>query len=581
MLAPMLNDKIPIHFTVPEQNISRLTFTHTKPAAVESWVESLPITNINKSARLLYPAVQEITALKSTPEIKFAMLEALRMQIQLITESLAQLFLNKPIALPPALVKVATLAQALRKHHTNGYKVIIQQLMNAPINNTSNSLMSLAIYHAIKGYTLFLLRGYQLYLPIPTGIWHEMHSLYHLAEQRGLVSTSLEDTGNKYQVQSNIVIAYLRAVMLGCAKPNKMRQKDLEKTFHTLELWLQHIDFHHDLVDNQSSLFVIPMNEDSPPLYRDLVKGTIDSSYRHIDTTYLVKELASYTLGESTTLDIPNDISRELIEHLITTWGAQQNRASIRYGVENETIDACIGLQSTHYYLSGMIAFKNTIGTHAIKASSAVNNPFLSGTSTTQDILVENEDMPDEQEKQTSNDTPANNKDAIHPVFNFKIINSSSGGFCFELSNDIPEHVRIGEVIGIRKQSSNDDNHSWSIGVIRWLRQIKSGSQMGIELLGQSATPCGAAVVRNPESQSEYLRALLLPELPALNQPLTLITTQLMFEQGGHVILDRCGRTTTGRLTKRLLSTGIINQFEFFPLDNNHNHDDISQSSDN
>jgi hypothetical protein len=524
--------------------------------------------------------VQEISSLKTTPEIRFAMLESLRMRVQMVIEGLSHLFLNKPLSLPPEIVKVATLAQALQKHQTNGYKVIIKQLMSAPETIQNNLLMGLAIYHAVKGFTFFLLRSYQLYLPIPPKIWQEMHSLYHLAEQRGLIDTTLEDKGNKYQVESNIVIAYLRAVMLGCSKPNKLRQADLDKTFHALELWLSHIDFHHDVLDNNKSLFVIPMNEDSPPIYRAQIKHQIDATYRHISTNNLVNQLTNHLRGETTNLEIPNELSRELIEHLIVTWSMQQKRAFDR-NKTTEALEICIGLRDTHYFAANCTPFKELLDPYASNISEADFNPFLSGGPITRDKLIEVEDIWDEVDStktsagtqkitvSTANierqirENSATKEVNDHFSYKLKVVNSSPGGFCLEISTDNPEHIHTGEIIGIKDKIGDN----WSIGIIRWLRQMKSCSQIGVELLSPSAISYGASIIKKTGVNTEYLRTLLLPELKFINQPPTLITTQMLFSEGAKIILNKSGNMLQAQLTKRIFSTSSINQFEFRLLD--------------
>jgi hypothetical protein len=56
----------------------------------------------------------------------------------------------------------------------------------------------------------------------------------------------------------------------------------------------------------------------------------------------------------------------------------------------------------------------------------------------------------------------------------------------------------------------------WSVAVVRWIRQVRGGgTQMGIELIAPHAQACGLQLVRKAEQNSQYLRALLLPEISA------------------------------------------------------------------
>src|SRR5690606_40354429 len=107
-----------------------------------------------------------------------------------------------------------------------------------------------------------------------------------------------------------------------------------------------------------------------------------------------------------------------------------------------------------------------------------------------------------------------------HPTYQVPMVDASPGGYCLEWQDQIPVQLKAGELVGLREQGRS----KWSIGVVRWVHQTKSSSQMGIQLLGPGATPLGIALLHKTGDYSEYLRALQLPALKAINQPATLLT---------------------------------------------------------
>ena len=65
---------------------------------------------------------------------------------------------------------------------------------------------------------------------------------------------------------------------------------------------------------------------------------------------------------------------------------------------------------------------------------------------------------------------------------------------------------------------------------------------------------------------SEYLRALLLPEIGAISQPAMLIAPRLPFREGHKVLIKREGEEQRAVLNRRRTGTGNYNQFEYRSL---------------
>jgi hypothetical protein len=127
----------------------------------------------------------------------------------------------------------------------------------------------------------------------------------------------------------------------------------------------------------------------------------------------------------------------------------------------------------------------------------------------------------------------------------------------------VPPQVKTGEIIGIQENADS----MWSIGVIRWVKQFKNeGARMGVELLAPKADACGAQAIHKKGGVTEYMRALILPELKAIGQPATLITPNIAFHVGYKVNVNQSGHTIKAQLVKQVSSTASFNQFQYKPL---------------
>ncbi len=120
--------------------------------------------------------------------------------------------------------------------------------------------------------------------------------------------------------------------------------------------------------------------------------------------------------------------------------------------------------------------------------------------------------------------------------------------------------MKAGEILALRE----DGQGNWSIGVIRWVKQLPGhGAQLGVEVLAPKARPCGARVIKKTGEASEYMRTLLLPELKAINRPATLITPALTFRSGYKLVLNLDGEEIKAQLGIQVSATPSFSQFEF------------------
>src|SRR5690606_27671897 len=147
-----------------------------------------------------------------------------------------------------------------------------------------------------------------------------------------------------------------------------------------------------------------------------------------------------------------------------------------------------------------------------------------------------------------------------YPSHELPIVNHSPGGYCLSWPREVPAQLQAGELLGIQ----DSPGEAWSVAVVRWIRQVRGGgTQMGIELIAPHAQPCGVQLVRKSEQNSQYLRALLLPEIRAISRPATLITPRLPFQESNKVVINHNGDETRAVLSRRQTSTGSFSQFEY------------------
>ncbi len=555
----------------PEQDLATLSFCQSNKAArVKTWAESLPVTRINHVSVLLYKAIPELSRIKSTPANRLQMLETLRPYVQQCIHGLSKEFLNQPLILPKNALKTAVVAQALQKHMTIGYITAIREIGESykSSSSTHKQLLTQALHRAINGLGLLLLRGYQLYITAPNHLWLEVHTLYRIAKACELCQIPVIDPLLGHTQTSTINHTYTRILLLACARPNQLRQNELLAVYSALEDWTSQTRLIGSEQQSNENLFIINLCADLAPMYKSRYRGSLNDEAYELDTTRLLAALRKQKDHQNcnkSTLRITTEITPALLEHLTSAWGKVRQRDSER-NLANGVLEVTVGVSNLHHHLSRGIAFTKFLmqegsqehppPTHDSRTKFN-SRPLSSGQDPWANALDAGQmAVP----YHTNEESEAASR---HPICKVHVVDTSANGYCLEWRDQVPVQVRTGELLGLREPG----RRKWSVGVVRWLRQNRDATQLGVQILALSATPYGASMVNKTGGDSEYMRVLMLPEVKSPKQPATLLTTVVPFQEYSKVKLKHHGEEKMVQLTHRLLTTGSISQFSFRSLE--------------
>lgn len=576
---------------VPVQDLAQLSFCDgTRETSVKAWVRSLPLTQVQFVSGLLYQALPDVGRFQTTAANRIHILENLRSPTLQSIEGLTQSFLNQPLILPDPAVKTATIAQALQKHMINGYLVAIRDLCNQ--SNTNTDLLTLAIHRAITGIGLLLLRYYQLYVPISGQLWTELHSLYQIALHLDITETVVADNYPHLQHCPTITLTYVRALLMACARPNQLRQDEILATFDALNELSVLAQLQDAQTSNHDNLFAVALNSNRPPMYRSRFTADDNTLLLELNTSHICKKLTDINASstestEGSALRNELQLTSALTLHLIQAWNLLAQRSFDRQQSQG-ALDVTVGLTNIHYHLSGQMNFTHflnrSVGMQTIDSGGSIfqkrgaklkdsdpkkskDDPWGDTFDITGTPLAGRSIATDSIEFAIKKQEADEFKDA-HPVYHVPLIDTSPGGYCIEWRDEIPNQVKAGELLGLRDPLRN----RWSLGVVRWANQTKGATQLGIQILAAQVTPVGLAMIHKTGDSSEYLRALQIPPLKAINQAATLITNAVSFREysKARVYLRKDsnsdGEQHNIQLTRRLFATGAFSQFTYREL---------------
>lgn len=563
---------------VPEQKTASLSFCQTSPKAFRDWVNQLPMANIGEASRQLYHAIIELNHLFIAPQQRLQLLELIRPKIHFVCSELSRHYLGMAIALPEKQRKIANLSQALQLHAASGYKLCVLEFLDNGGLDKHRKAVAKAIHRAISELAATIVRSHQLYCPSPAQSWLECHRLFRFAHRNKLNGLSVDDETLSHRRTSTVEDSYKRILLLGCARPNQLRQAELAQVYDLFENWTHLVSCGPE-TDNDS-LFVVNMERDTAPIYRSLLEQKPGNDSYNFDTRELSEHIIESLHSRhqknghaDSNLELPSRVSDTLLTHLSQALGILAKRNFNRISSQG-TLEICVGLTATHFYVAGAKTFNefvsgNDNGHH--EHGHDLDNQFMRSSRRREDAWAGAHDAGPNDDPIQSADTPINFRNSIGATPDSEhdrrrpqshhalLINTSPGGYCVGWETNVPASLQAGEILGVREQS----NHPWSIAVVRWIRQVRNqGTQVGIELLAPSAAPCGVRLIQKVGNSSEYLRGLLLPEISVVNQAATLITPRLPFQSGSRISLLHDGREDQGTLSRKISATGSISQFE-------------------
>ncbi len=536
---------------LPPQDLTRLSFCgSSKASLVQEWVNNLQATKVMKTSGALYRAVPEVARLKTDFTNRIEILEHLRPTIQYAILGLQKKFLNQPLVMPEEAQKAVVVAQSLQKNMIDGYvAAIIQIAEKGKANKATFDILSKAIHRAITGIGLLFFRNYQIYAQTPASLWGTLNTLYQVAMYYGLTEHAVADPILRHVRSQTINSAYLRVIMLASAKTNQISQPDIDTCFHIFELWCQSVNIKADLSEDAENFFAVNLMSKQGPVYKSKVQDRSQGRYIELEFRSLLSLLSKQStnttdmVATENAVKVPKDFPDALLRHLIDTWSNVAQRKFDRRQTEI-TAEVCVGLSDCHYFICNGQDFD-----YFLQSTGSEQNQHISRFS--QGI------------------TPASHLDDYQnspvPVHQVLIQNVSAGGYCLLWHEDISAKVSAGEVIGVKEMGKR----TWSVGVIRWVRQLKNASQLGIQLLANNAKPYAIAQTYDMGGYSEFMRALFMPPSKFGQGNPTVLTASAPFQEFDKVKIVDGDRESTAKLDRMVFSTKSCRQFRFRRLETN------------
>ena len=539
---------------LPEQTKSTKSDFNLKPAAVDQWFDNLLLANIRVSTKDIYNAIKATNSLSCHYKKRLYFLEKLHEPVVDLAHNLRKLNLNRELPPGEKNQRIAILNRKMHEQISIAYKLVLKDLLNCKLFFLCpgrNKLMAQVIERIMRHNSLALISSYQLYQPPHKGLWSDIHKLFLMASKEKLLNKKITDPTLLLITETTIKEIYLQILLVAVADPFRMPQHHIYSIFRQLEEWAPLANIRPYKEDDSRDNLFINLSADKHPTFINPKDADKKANIWVLDTSKLdyAHLLEHFNNIETQTTEINGNI----LKQLSLAWGIVPNREHSRRPAKSK-LKVAIGLNNVHYVLNGYSDpewLNNDNDTDEAETGLQLTDDLVDSEanfhSRTVESTVKVNDIWGEvftsktllntaEQSSILNDTSTDRAtDSRNPKY-WNMINESIGGYCLLWDQQGSVNAKVGEIIAV---SNNEDKKEgyWFIGTIRWIKCDKSSRiQIGVQVLAPNAIAVSTARYSSMQEGIKS-RAILLPAIPVLNQPKTLLTTGLGYEVRDQVIL--------------------------------------------
>jgi hypothetical protein len=493
-----------------EFNLPRLA-TDAHPEFVDAatckrWLEDLPLANVAQAQRQLLAQLKEFNRFPAPAAKRLAALEAVREAVNFVQIEQAKRFSSRALPMADAEATVFDRTIALWEEMAIGYLRCVEAAAGGESGMQSPAALACQRVLAYIGLRMF--HFHRAYREVPAELWRELHRAYAAAETLGVADKGVKDYLNRDVHETSPRIAYLRAVLMAAAAPRELGQRQLTFVAYLLERWAGKVEIGRTpvrdarvpplLVDLRGATGAGPA-EGKPAEPRFLSMSKLAVSLRNrILLLRKGESPARLGLGE----DCVQPSCEQLLVLLYNQWCRPRPPQDDERRRASDPIEVCADLAAIHYLISG--------------------GPFRPpGGAATRELTHKEREELETFGRVVSRDEAARDSARAAETESWVLENlgTHEARIARRGASTGKRYVH-GQLIGVRPAQGRN----LMLGHVRWLVCAANGDlQAGVRLLHGQAVPMAARAAGIGPGTDEWLPALSLTAVPALNSPPSLV----------------------------------------------------------
>ena len=526
---------------------------------IQEWIRQLPLADAQESCRRLHKLLQTANRTPLDPAARHRFADAVHDTVGQVSRVLVRGISHRGFPLTGRALQQADLCTAVQRELADTYKLVAADSLQG--GRIDRKLLAPAVQHAMQQLGRLLLDHYTLYAPAPGGLWLDLHRLYRIAEDHGLLTPAANS--RRAPAGARIGELYRQSLLISLSNPYRLRRGELGRAV-TLASALA-----HKLIlsprPTEHGAFQVRTEQDRPPFVRAHEHDT--GGVRYIDLSAVAAALEQDTHAQH------NEPELQLRQRLLALWRRPPRRGFNRIS-QSTQIRVGVGLNTAHFLLEREAP---PIPTPATPASPAL------GVVPPMESLAETETRvsfdthwydngsehfyPTASQPRPAQPYPMPGTVLPEPEYRdflWRTVDVSARGCCLQWDSDSPSAAKVGEVVTLREAEGGN----WTVGVIRWMQyEREQGLKLGIEILAPGAEAVVTrSAVPNPGAATRDT-ALELAAVRAVGQPPSLILSANEHHVGETLEMLRRGRPKRIRLSAELERNGNFVHFVYEPLD--------------
>lgn len=505
-----------------------------KPAFLDaagcvSWLARVPLANLSLAQPILLRQLNLLHRHDLPPGERFSILEVLRRPITEVQADAANIFAGRPLPLAnpeqAALERTLEVWQMLAQGYLRCFDALCD--VGGDRNLPLAALLAQRTLAVFADWQVDLCRGEQL---PDAAYWQKLHQVIAAVETLGIAETAVSDTLRHGNTQTSAMAAYAECNLLSAASPYELPARHMTWIARWARRWgskLALLKAPPDDIRNRAVPLWVDLDSQHPPGHGSQPV----SNGRWLETSELRKSLvariallergrapAELQLGD----DVTQPAAEQLLRRLLQRWcaGGAQRREE-----RQAATGACrvvAGFEAVHFQLSGCVAFRAPSRDDAtLRREREEFETFgerrytMQGESGPDDSHVENWLVMDD----------------------WRVVNESASGLC--LARPLRKGVRIGA--GMLTAVKIGSSERFVLACVRWaLRGADDMLHAGIQMFPGEARPVAIRTSDPGQEAGAWRQGLLLPEIPALHVPNTLVvpTGTFKLERRVEIMVD-------------------------------------------
>jgi hypothetical protein len=445
---------------VPAERAAPPRELEVRPKQVKAWLESLPLAQTIDTARKMASHLGAVNRAKISAEDRVQILEHYRPLANTLLEELEAMFGKQAMPLGARGREALTLARLLSSTLAAGYRIAIGEKSGKLIAFGAKKNTPMLALRAMEYLAAELRASYKAYSPVPQNLWHDLHKLYLYADGEGIAAEPADA-----ETKATVHDAYSEALLLSLVDAYRLPPGELDKVLAQIRSYRSLSTLARQRpATRPGGHFIVPCDTDRGP--KPLLSANDDTggpNFRLLDTNAIVDKLrarkqafetgnVSATLSKSLT---PETLT--LLGTLATLWGDPPKRAHRRDPMDT-TVAICVGLKSISHFVAHEPRIDTKAEAAALKAGITI--PLMA--------------VPDDETSRQ------------FPVYEWEVVNMSTGGAKVRRMDTQLQPVAIGDVVGLKFMGKG----RWTVGAVRWITQLdEGGMEFGVQFLAFSARP--------------------------------------------------------------------------------------------